>query len=247
MINHLVVLVEDDPATGEMLNFFFSEKGFRLHVSPSGEQALVDVLALMPHVILLDIELPGMDGFAAAAAFRQNSRIAHIPFIFLTKRGTREARLSGLELGADDFIPKPFDMQEVLLRIQNSITRAETERRIHPRTGLPSAHTTRAALDDIRSNPHAALIEITLQGIVVLGTAARHAVHDLCANVLVDTTSDFIAFHDETRFVAACQRDLAEDLAEHIRALFAQHLKASYPDISGVSVLCKVNQPAETS
>ncbi len=82
--------------------------------------------------------LPDIDGFEVCRILRTNTRTSHVPIIFLTQKDERSDKLQGLELGADDYITKPFDIEELKLRVQRAITRAEQQSLTDPRSGLPS-------------------------------------------------------------------------------------------------------------
>src|SRR6185503_1536552 len=101
-------------------------------------EALALTRKSIPHLIVLDIMLPDMDGYAVCRELRTTTRTSHIPIIFLTQKDERADRIAGLELGADDYITKPFDIEELKLRVQNAINRAERESLTDPRSGLPS-------------------------------------------------------------------------------------------------------------
>jgi DNA-binding response OmpR family regulator len=92
-----------------------------------GQEALDKTRCGMPHLIVLDIMLPDIDGYEVCRTLRTNTRTSHIPVIFLTQKDERSDRLQGLELGADDYITKPFDIEELKLRVQNAIARSERE------------------------------------------------------------------------------------------------------------------------
>ena len=82
--------------------------------------------------------LPDIDGYEVCRRLRTSTRTSHIPIIFLTQKDERSDKLQGLELGADDYITKPFDIEELKLRVQNAIARAERESLTDPRSGLPA-------------------------------------------------------------------------------------------------------------
>jgi DNA-binding response OmpR family regulator len=82
--------------------------------------------------------LPDIDGYEVCRTLRTNTRTSHIPVIFLTQKDERSDKLQGLELGADDYITKPFDIEELKLRVQGAIRRSERESLTDPRSGLPS-------------------------------------------------------------------------------------------------------------
>ena len=157
-----ILLVEDDPDVADMLHLFFEHKGHRLLVAGDGQDALKLVHQKMPHLILMDSILPDMDGFELCRQIRAMPSTAHIPIIFLTRRAARDDMLEALELGADDFVAKPFDPEELLLRVQNVLHRAEKNARIDLQTGLPDAFVAREYLARARTDPSLAIIEIQL-------------------------------------------------------------------------------------
>ncbi len=133
-----ILVVEDDFDISNMLRIYFSGQGFEVSVAPRGGDALAMTRQSLPHLIVLDIMLPDMDGYTVCKQLRTTTRTSHIPIIFLTQRDERSDKIAGLELGADDYITKPFDIQELKLRVVNAIARQERESQTDPRTGLPS-------------------------------------------------------------------------------------------------------------
>jgi PleD family two-component response regulator len=133
-----ILVVEDDFDISNMLRIYFSGQGFEVSVAPRGGDALAMTRQSLPHLIVLDIMLPDMDGYTVCKQLRTTTRTSHIPIIFLTQRDERSDKIAGLELGADDYITKPFDIEELKLRVVNAIARQERESQTDPRTGLPS-------------------------------------------------------------------------------------------------------------
>lgn len=133
-----ILIVEDDFDISNMLNLYFTSQGYDVDVAPRGETALEKTRADLPHLIVLDIMLPDIDGYEVCRRLRMSMRTSHIPVIFLTQKDERSDKLHGLELGADDYITKPFDIEELKLRVQNAIARAERESLTDARSGLPA-------------------------------------------------------------------------------------------------------------
>jgi PleD family two-component response regulator len=133
-----ILVVEDDFDISNMLRIYFTGQGFEVSVAPRGNDALAMTRQSLPHLIVLDIMLPDMDGYAVCKQLRTTTRTSHIPIIFLTQKDERSDKIAGLELGADDYITKPFDIEELKLRVTNAIARQERESQTDPRTGLPS-------------------------------------------------------------------------------------------------------------
>ncbi len=133
-----ILVVEDDFDISNMLRIYFTGQGFEVSVAPRGGEALEMTRKSLPHLIVLDIMLPDMDGYAVCKELRTTTRTSHIPIIFLTQKDERSDKITGLELGADDYITKPFDIEELKLRVTNAIARQERDNSLDPRTGLPS-------------------------------------------------------------------------------------------------------------
>lgn len=133
-----ILVVEDDVDISNMLRIYFSSQGYETTVVGRGGDALERCKQQLPHVVVLDIMLPDIDGYEVCTQLRTNLRTSHIPIIFLTQKDERSDKIAGLELGADDYITKPFDIEELRLRVQGAIRRAERESLTNPTTGLPS-------------------------------------------------------------------------------------------------------------
>lgn len=134
-----ILVVEDDFDISNMLRIYFSGQGYDVQVAPRGGDALEMTRKQLPQLIVLDIMLPDMNGYDVCRELRQTTRTSHIPIIFLTQKDERSDKIAGLELGADDYITKPFDIEELKLRVKNQIDRAERENYTDPNSGLPSS------------------------------------------------------------------------------------------------------------
>lgn len=113
-----ILTVEDDADIRDILAFNLEREGYRVAQAEDGGRGLALARELHPQLILLDVMLPVMDGFAVCKALERDPATAHIPVIMLTARGEEVDRIVGLELGADDYVVKPFSMRELLLRIK---------------------------------------------------------------------------------------------------------------------------------
>lgn len=113
------LLVVDDVAEDrQLLCDFLRQQGYRLYVGVDGHEAYEKALAAQPDLILLDVYMPGCDGMAACRRLKTDPRTQHIPVIFLTAANAIEDRIAGLALGAVDYVGKPFDFEEVRLRLR---------------------------------------------------------------------------------------------------------------------------------
>lgn len=134
-----ILVVEDDFDISNMLRIYFSGQGYDVQVAPRGGDALTLTRKQLPQLIVLDIMLPDMNGYDVCRELRSTTRTSHIPIIFLTQKDERSDKIAGLELGADDYITKPFDIEELKLRVKNQIDRAERDNYTDPNSGLPSS------------------------------------------------------------------------------------------------------------
>jgi cyclic di-GMP phosphodiesterase len=112
-----ILIVDDEPSGREILESILEPEGYQLTLAENGFQAIEKAKALQPDVILLDVMMPGMDGFEVCRRIRDEETLAEIPILFLTALDDRQSILNGLEAGADDFISKPFDRYELRARL----------------------------------------------------------------------------------------------------------------------------------
>ncbi|HEX2621674.1 MAG TPA: response regulator transcription factor, partial [Phototrophicaceae bacterium] len=138
MNNSRLLLIEDDHDVAEMLIMYFTSHNYDVLHADGGLAGIEIARTKFPALILLDVMLPYMDGYDVCRQLRQTSMTKYIPILFLTQRDERAAKVKGLELGADDYITKPFDIDELRLRVQGSIRRATRENLHEARTGLPT-------------------------------------------------------------------------------------------------------------
>jgi len=115
-----VLLIDDDRKHSELLKAYLTQFGIRLHCAGDADEGMRKMVRVEPDLLLLDVMLPGRDGFDICREVRKTSRI---PIIMLTARGDLVDRVSGLELGADDYIGKPFEPRELVARIQTVLRR----------------------------------------------------------------------------------------------------------------------------
>jgi len=133
-----ILVVEDDFDISNMLRIYFSGQGYEVQVAPRGGDALTLTRKQLPNLIVLDIMLPDMNGYDVCRELRTTTRTSHIPIIFLTQKDERSDKIQGLELGADDYITKPFDIEELKLRVQNAISAAKRQALIDSKSNLPT-------------------------------------------------------------------------------------------------------------
>ncbi|HSM45632.1 MAG TPA: response regulator [Acidimicrobiia bacterium] len=136
-MNERVLVADDDPDILTVVKVNLELDGFEVDTAVDGEDALQKATSNPADVIILDIMMPRMDGLTALHRLRSQASTASIPIILLTARGLPEDRVRGLELGADDYITKPFDITELAARVRAVLRRTQAARDLSPLTGLP--------------------------------------------------------------------------------------------------------------
>jgi diguanylate cyclase (GGDEF)-like protein len=131
------LIADDDEDIRAFLDVVLDLAGFDVIQARDGVEALELVHAHAPDVVVLDVMMPRMDGMEALRRLRVDARTGHIPVLMLTAKAQREDTIAGLDSGADDYITKPFDADELLARIGSALRRAEQQRTRNPLTGLP--------------------------------------------------------------------------------------------------------------
>ncbi len=233
-----ILVVEDDADISNMLRIYFTSLGYEVLVAARGGEVLERCKHQLPHVIVLDIMLPDIDGYAVCKQLRTSLRTSHIPIIFLTQKDERSDRIAGLELGADDYITKPFDIEELRLRVQNAQRRAERESLTNPTTGLPSGKLIEEQLRLLMRKKNWALLYIGLPGIETFGDAYGFVAGDevlrfaaLVISETVDklgTPDDFIGHVGADDFIVIVPADRAKAIADALTKRFNEEVVTHY-------------------
>jgi two-component system phosphate regulon response regulator PhoB len=117
-MNQKIYIVEDEPDIREALKYNFLNEGFKVYTSPDGEEALSNIKKVLPDVLILDLMLPGLSGLDVCKSIRGDEDIRDMSIIMLTAKGEEIDRVIGFELGADDYVTKPFSVRELILRVK---------------------------------------------------------------------------------------------------------------------------------
>lgn len=120
-----VLVVEDEKAIADLVQFHLEQQGYEVVVAGDGRRAVELINKSAPALVLLDLMLPDMDGIDILKLVRGNERTAHLPVILLTARAEEADRILGLEVGADDYVVKPFSPRELMLRVGKMVSRRE--------------------------------------------------------------------------------------------------------------------------
>jgi len=233
-----LLVVEDDIDIGNMLKIYFSGMDFDVDVAVRGSDALEKTKHVLPHLIVLDIMLPDIDGYEVCRNLRTSMRTSHIPVIFLTQKDERSDKLQRLELGADDYITKPFDIEELKLRVQGAIGRAGRESLTDPRSGLPAGRLIEEQLRRIIREKGWALLDARVNHFDsfkdVYGFVAGDDVLRFTAMLIgevvdeIGTTSDFIGHAGGENYIIITNEAKSDAIKARLKERFDQEVLTHY-------------------
>jgi len=236
-----ILVVEDDLDIASMLRIYFTGQGYEISLAGRGQQALDLSRQELPSLIVLDILLPDMDGYAVCRELRTSPRTRHIPIIFLTQKDERSDRIAGLELGADDYITKPFDIEELRLRVQNAMARAERESLTDPRTGLPAGSEIERELRQRLRETDWTLLDCRIEsfdayrevyGFLAADEVLRATAKLLGASVEADgADGDFIGHAGGENFLVVTSQDRSAGLCQALKQGFDELVPSHYTPI----------------
>ncbi len=235
----MILIVEDDLDVADMLNAYFNVQGYDVQTANWGEDAVRMCQDAPPDLIILDIRLPDIDGFEVARRLRHNRRTQNIPIIFLTEKRARADRLQGLELGADDYITKPFDVQELRLRVRNALSRAVLNTVANPVTNLPEGAVVEERLGECLKKGDWSILLVALDNLdsfrdvygFVASDDVLRAVGLMINNALRDvgSSNDFVGQNSPTEFLLVTAPASLSVLTERIHTRLEQSLDYFYP------------------
>lgn len=236
-----IFIVEDDVDLSEMLSAYFRVQGYEVLQSTRGVDAITKILETQPDLIVLDIRLPDINGYDVCRQLRQTRRTQNIPIIFLTEKREKEDKLAGLELGAVDYITKPFDIQELRLRIRNVLRRTRMSTLMNPVTGLPEGVLVREKMAEMLSKPEWGIVLAGVRGLnkfrsrfgFVATDDVSRAVTLMIANAVKENGGEdaFIGHADSGDFVILTSAALVNVLAERCRFRLQPSIQYFYPAI----------------
>jgi len=234
-----LLIIEDDLDVADMLNAYFRVQGYDVVLINGGVDGVRAAQTSRPNLIILDIRLPDIDGFEVARRLRTDRKTQQVPIIFLTEKRERIDRLQGFELGADDYVTKPFDIQELRLRVRNALNRARLDTLTNPVTGLPEGTLVDEKLAESLLTPDLALGVISLEnlddfrdayGFVASDDTVR-AISLMIHNVVreQDIADAFIGHLNLADFLLVIPGESLPGLTEKIRSRLEPSLEYFYP------------------
>lgn len=235
-----ILIVEDDLDLAEMLNAYFRVQGYDVLTAAWGEDAVRVCRETPPDIVVLDIRLPDIDGYEVCRQLRSHRRTESLPIIFLTERRERVDKLQGLSLGVVDYITKPFDIQELRLRVHNALRRANQQSLVNPITDLPE----RALVDErldmvVSSSTDWGLVLVTLHNLdefrEVYGFVASddviRAIALMTSNIVRDAGNegDFIGHLDLDQLIVVTTANRAKDIKKRSDERLTPTMEYFYP------------------
>jgi len=230
-----VLVVEDDEATRGALRALLGDAGYVCDVAPDGEHAVAAMRDARFDLVLLDLGLPGMSGADVHHQLRRDPRTRFLPIVFLTAHADRQVKLAELEAGAEDFITKPYDADELLARVGAAVRRWSGLRGINPLSGLPGNQTITEEIDSrLARGEHFGLLYVDIDRFKEFndhyGFTRGDRVITMLAEVLTRLAGEqrFVGHIGGDDFVLLARSDEAEALAEAITRGFDERIRALY-------------------
>lgn len=238
-IKQKILIVEDDIDVAEMVTAYFRAQGYDVLTVNWGEDGVRACQTSHPDLAILDIRLPDIDGYEVARRLRSDRRTADVPIIFLTEKRERADKLQGLELGADDYITKPFDIQELRLRVRNALQRVSQGTLTNPVSGLPEGALVDERMSLAMQKDELALILISLENLdafretygFVASDDVLRAFSVMIHNTIteVGAKDDFLGHLGPAEFVLVVQLASLPALQERLHYRLTQSLDYFYP------------------
>lgn len=233
-----ILVVEDETITSDLLRRYFEMVGYEVINAMNGASAIRTASEQQPEVIILDIMLPDMDGYEICKQLRTDERTKRIPIIFLTQKDERRDRLDGLGMGADDYITKPFDVEELRLRVHNIIHRMGGTPQVDPRTSLPNMALIKERLPQILEHPDAVFLDVEIAHLIpyiekhgpVRGNQVIRNTARLIGDILreIDPTGSFIGHPRDDHFLIVLTKEAADVIERELPERFRKQVEQFY-------------------
>lgn len=239
MFKKKILIIEDTEFMKKLISDVLKEAGYEVVTASSGDEGLQKVREEKPDLVLLDVVMPGMDGFEVCRILREDESNNLMPIIMLTAQENEDHKLEGLELGADDYIIKPFNSRELVSRVRNTLKRIDRNRLANPLTGLRGNIEIQVEINQrIAKKEVFAVIYGDLDNFKsyndVYGFASGDRAIKLTADVLIDATNtfgnsrDFIGHIGGDDFVIITTPDKVDAICENIIKTFDIKIKELY-------------------
>jgi DNA-binding response OmpR family regulator len=234
-----LLIVEDDLDVAEMLDAYFRVQDYEVITVNRGKDGIKASQVSRPDLIILNVHIGDMDGYKVVQKIRKDRRSSNTPFIFLIDKSERMEQLVELGLGVLDYINKPFDVQELRLRVRNALRRATQDSLTNPVTGLPEGLVLDEHLNDCLESSTWTILIASLQNLddfreiygFVASDDVLRAVSLMIQNAVIDlgTKNDFLGHLSPTDFVLITPKPIVTPLVQKIQSRVGQSLGYFYP------------------
>jgi DNA-binding response OmpR family regulator len=231
-VPYKLLIVEDDPETSAMLRKYFDLHHFKVRVAALGQEAIEQCLEKKPDLILLDIQLPDIDGYQVLARLQREVGLRRVPVIFVTQRQDRNSKISGLQMGAADFITKPFDLEELLLRVRNVLQQTDQWLTQYPIVEVPLGEAVQAQLRSLAGKADGAALWLRLRNLDDQTSdrvlrAASYALHEAATER--NDAQDSVVHLDKTDFAVITSAQRLESLLTSVKIRLSRALRSFVP------------------
>ncbi|RME71152.1 MAG: response regulator, partial [Chloroflexi bacterium] len=231
MRKHRILIIESNPELSSILKTYFEARDFDVLTATRGAEALETCRLALPNVVLLDVHLPDTNGYELCQVLRQDTRIRYAPIIFLSPHNRRDDILRAFQVGADDYVLQPFDIEELYLRVNTAIRHSRHGSLLHPVTNLPGGELITEHLRSVKDSPAPwVLLYFHLENYGVFKAvsepeAAARVLVDM-ADILQDTVerygaaNDFVGHASDDAFVVITAPETAGIICDTVRTRF---------------------------
>ena len=239
MTHRTILMISADADSTVLMHDQFKKAGYELKFAQNIDEALAIARRDLPQSIVLDAEVPGLDVAALSGELRSTPRTRHIHITLLAPQAARDARISALAMGVDEFMIKPIDVEELELRIRNALRRAAYQNLVNPTTGLPGPYLVEDRLRELlKAPPGWAMMRLSLRGFKsfsdVYGFLAGEEVLRYTGRLFGETMNefgspdDFLGHAGDDNFVIVTSQDVLSDLRHALRARFDEGIRSHY-------------------
>ena len=246
MFNKKILVIDDTELMQRMIKDILKKEGYEVYSAYSGEEGLSKVSSIKPDLIILDIVMPGISGFDVCRILRADDSNILTPIIMLTAQVSEDDKLIGLELGADDYIIKPFNSRELVSRVRNTLVRIDRNRCANPLTGLSGNVEIQSELNHRLANQlPAVVVYCDLDNFKafndVYGFARGDSAIRLTADIIRDAVrqegnrDDFIGHIGGDDFLVITTEDRYEEVCKFINEDFDRRILSLYHETDRIN------------
>lgn len=231
--NELILVVDDTPANLAVISDLLTAAGFEVAIATSGERALKQVQHRLPDLILLDVMMPGIDGFETCQRLKSGLNTHDVPIIFMTAISDAESKVKGLNLGAVDYITKPFQHKEVLARIDTQLKLRNLTRNLEAQVAERTAALTQA-LQDLQSSQVQLLQSEKMSALGQLVAGIAHEINNPVGFIAGNLSCVERYFQDLTQHLQLYQAKLPQpgaEILENAEAIDLEYLLSDLPNL----------------